>query len=318
MIVTVTANPAIDVTYAVGVLRRGQVQRVTEVVERAGGKGVNVARVLRSLGEDVVATGLSGGPGGAVLAEGLAADGLPGELVEALPDLRRTLVVHEADGTTTSFWEPGRPPADPTAAADALADRLEARLADARAVAVSGSLPPGVDPGLPARLAAMAAERGVPALVDVDGAALRTAAAGGHAVLAPNLDELARLTGADRYTSTRDALAAARTLVPPAGPAPAVVLTMGADGMAVVLPGETLMARPPERVRGNPTGAGDAASAAVARHLAGAGSVGAVDWRQAAADAVALSAAAVLRPVAGEVDLDAYRRWRRLVLVKPG
>lgn len=86
--------------------------------------------------------------------------------------------------------------------------------------------------------------------------------------------------------------------------------------MAAILPDRTLLARPPEHVEGNPTGAGDAASAAISRHLAAAGSHRAVDWDAALADAVALSASAVLRRVAGEIDMDAYHRWREQVVVE--
>jgi tagatose 6-phosphate kinase len=315
VIVTVTPNPAIDVTYLIDELRYGQVHRVPNVTHRPGGKGVNVARVLRHLGEHVVTTGLSGGPGGAALAAGLVDAGITPDMVDVLPDVRRTVVVHEADGVTTSFWEPGLAPARPSAAADALSARVRDLLGDARAIVVAGSLPPGIDPDLPAHLAALAAARGLPALVDVDGPALRAAAAGGNAVLAPNLDELARLTGSPP-SSTIAALHAARGLVAPAGRAPAVVLTLGADGMALLREGRTLMARPPERVSGNATGAGDAACAAIGRHLAAAGSPDAVDWHAALADAVALSAAAVLRPTAGEIDLGAYRRWCTEIVVE--
>ena len=77
-----------------------------------------------------------------------------------------------------------------------------------------------------------------------------------------------------------------------------------------------MLRSPVERVSGNPTGAGDAACAAVARALAIAGSVHAVNLRALVADAVAVSAAAVLRPVAGEIDVKAARRWRDDITVE--
>ncbi|HEX5541370.1 MAG TPA: hexose kinase [Micromonospora sp.] len=315
MILTVTANPALDVTYELDHLRRGQVHRVAAVSERPGGKGINVGRVLHQLGEQVTVTGLSGGPSGAILRAALERAGVVSDLLDLLPDVRRTLVVHEDEGVTTSLWEPGRAPVDPPAAADSLVRHVDALLAEADALVVSGSLPPGIEPMLPARLAAVASAAKVPVIVDADGAALQAVAAEGGAVLMPNVDELARLV--EHSPSSRDeALQAARELLPPVGRVPAVVLTFGEEGMAVVRPERTLLARPPERIRGNPTGAGDAACAAVARKLAAARSLDAVDWRDLLADAVALSAAAVLRPVAGEVDLAAYRRWRHDVIVE--
>ena len=72
MILTVTCNPAVDVTYQVDRLAVGEVHRVATVHERPGGKGVNVARVLHALGHDVVVTGLAGGGTGTDIRRDLA------------------------------------------------------------------------------------------------------------------------------------------------------------------------------------------------------------------------------------------------------
>lgn len=308
VILTVTPNPAIDVTYTLPALLPGIVHRVQELTSRAGGKGVNVARVLQQLGASPLVTGLSGGPRGLELERELAAAGIATALVDALPDVRTTLVVHDDSGVTTSLWEPGRPPADPDAAAAALLDRCAALLPGARAMVVSGSLPAGVDPALPARLAAIAAAAGVPVIIDGDDAALLAAADAGHAVLMPNREELARLVD-HPVTTIGDVAAAAERLC--AGGTPAVVATLGADGMLAATATGTWWARPVTPVAGNPTGAGDAAAAAVAIGL----TAGVPDWPRILADAIALSAAAVARPVAGEVDVELYRTWRSQVRV---
>ncbi|HYH31150.1 MAG TPA: hexose kinase [Pseudonocardia sp.] len=311
MILTVTPNPALDVTYRVPALTPGAVHRVTEVAVRAGGKGINVARVLHRLGARAAVLGLGGGDGGhRIRAELIAAD-LDVELIDALPDVRRTLVVHGGDGVTTSLWEPGPAPVDPAAAADALLTAVRDRLDAVRVVTVSGSLPAGLDPALPARISAACAEHGTPAVLDLDGAPLRSAAATVGAVLMPNTEELAALTGR-HPADAADAAGLARELVGPGG-ASAVVATLGAGGLVVVTPTAAVHARPP-RVTGNPTGAGDAACAAVARYLAAAGPLPASPTalgpvRELATHAAALSAASVLRPVAGEVDPAAYLRW---------
>lgn len=316
MIVTVTPNPAIDITYHLAGLEPGQVNRIDQVRERPGGKGINVARVLHQLGERVVATGLSGGRGGSTLAAALVDAGIPVDFVEVLPEIRRTVVVHEQDGTTTSLWEPGWSPADPAAAADALTGRIGNLLERARAVVISGSLPKGLDPRLPTRIASAAAVAGVPVVVDVNGEALSLAAGTGGAVLAPNSEEAAAMFGGTNQGTPDAIVHAVRRLVGRHGRIPAVILTLGADGIVAVLPTGALIARPPEVVNGNPTGAGDAVSAALARHLAVAGSYTGVDWRAALADAVALSASAVRRPVAGEIDRDAYLAWRDEITVE--
>ena len=107
MILTVTLNPALDLTYGVEVLVPHGTHRVVTVAERAGGKGLNVARVLRGVGEPVVATGLIGGSTGARVAELLRDDGLHSQAFVAVAGAtRRTVVVVDRDDAT-GFWEPG-------------------------------------------------------------------------------------------------------------------------------------------------------------------------------------------------------------------
>ena len=299
-IITVTLNPAIDVTYRVDALRVGETVRVPEVRARAGGKGVNVAAVVNALGGNSFALALTTTAEPDEFRAGLEELGIGHRLVPALASVRRTVAVVAGDGTTTMLQENGSPAAADAEAAifDALRDELET---GAGAVVISGSVPDGLHPAVPARLARMCAEFGVPVITDVSGPALRAAADSG-AVLMPNSDELAELTGAGRTVGD---------LV--AGGAAAVVATAGADGAVAVTARGTWQARPAEVVTGNPAGAGDAAAAALALHLAAKRDV---DWPAALADVVATSASAVLRPVAGEIDLGARTRWIPLTKVE--
>lgn len=313
MIVTVTPNPALDVTYELAVpLQPGAVHRVQAFRSRPGGKGVNVARVLSALGEQVLATGLCGGPGGAALRSELDDCGVRHDFVDALPDVRRTVVAFDSDGSATSFWEPGHQPDVPATAGDLLVAAVQRHLSATTVLIVSGSLPPGLGGELPARLGRIARDAGVPTIADVSGDALRIAVDSGDMVVMPNADELATIAGR-KFDDVAEAVDFARA-VQHRHRLPALVATLGGDGMVVAHRDGVVHARPPEKVAGNPTGAGDAACAGLARHLA----VGfdSVDWRSAAADAVALSAAAVLRPVAGEVDIDAYHDMRQKVAVE--
>lgn len=297
MIVTVTCNPAVDVTYRVDRLTPGEVHRVARAEERPGGKGVNVARVLHQLGDEVVATGLAD----ASFGPRLEAIGVPASFVTALPAVRRTVVVH-ADDSTTGLWEPGAAPRDLRGAEVELLERVAALLTNASGLVVSGSQPGGFEPGLSARVAALAHDRGLPVLVDVDGPPLPAALAAGGAVLTPNLDELVRLLSLPLRPDSLDVAAEARTLAR-LNRAP-VVVTLGSAGM-IASDGERCWHAVAPQVEGNPTGAGDAAAAAVMRGL-----VAGEPWPVILAEAVALSAAAVLAPVAGEVDLEQYRKWR--------
>ncbi|WP_432476151.1 1-phosphofructokinase family hexose kinase [Nocardioides sp. GXQ0305] len=296
LIVTVTPNPAYDVSYATDGLDPGRVHRVATARRRAGGKGVNVAAVLARLGEPVVASGLAG-PGFAADVERL---GVRSAFVESLPSVRSTVTVFDGE-RTTSFWEPGSAPVDTPAAERDLCDRVEGLLPGAGCVVVSGSLPPGVDPSLPATLARRAHDRGVRSVLDVSGAALRAAAEVPGVVLAPNAEELADLCGPSGTTS--EVVAAARTLV--GRGVGAVFATRGAEGIVVAAPDGCWVVPGVRGVAGNPTGAGDAATAAIARGVTAGDAPARI-----AQDAVALAATAVTAPVAGVVDVPRFQHHR--------
>lgn len=310
-VLTVTLNPAIDVTYRIPALEAGTTIPVTDVRTRAGGKGVNVASVVRALGGDSVVIACTGRREPDEFRAGLDELGLSHRLVPACGPVRRTVAVVTDDGTTTNLREPGSEVAIGTEAGITAALRTELD-AGAGAVVIAGSVPPGLSAEVPARLVAVCAGYGVPVIADVSGAALRAVATAG-ALLMPNRDELTELLGT-LPRSVEDVAAAARRLVRDG--AAAVVATAGEDGAIAVTPQGAWSARPVEAVIGTPTGAGDAAAAALARHLAAAGSVSEVDWRAALADVVATSSAGVRRPVAGEIDAEARAGWLGAVTVR--
>ena len=108
MILAVCLNLALDLTYRVDALRPGATNRVGEVFERAGGKAVNVARVLDALGHDAVVMGFAGGRVGEAVVDELDDAGLAHELVPIAGQTRRTLIVREdAGGEPTGISESG-------------------------------------------------------------------------------------------------------------------------------------------------------------------------------------------------------------------
>jgi tagatose 6-phosphate kinase len=302
MILTVTPNVALDITYRVDRLTPGSSHRVREVRERAGGKGINVARVLHALGHDTMVLGLVGGAMAAAVTADLARDGLAHELISVEGPTRRSVAVVDAsNGEATLFNEPG--PRASAASWDDLEARLTARLPAAAVLVVSGSLPPGAGDDACARLVRLAAAHRVTVLVDTVGEALLQAAAAGADVVKANAGELLDTTG------LADAAAAATALRRRG--AKAVVASFGAAGMTAFTPGGSWRAAPPTRIVGNPTGAGDAAAAAPV-----AGAVAGAPWPDRLRDAVALSAAAVIQPTAGSVDLQHYRGFVPQIVVE--
>ena len=305
MIVTVTPNAALDVTYDVDALVAYQSHRVTAVRQRAGGKGVNVASVLARMGRPVIATGLVGGPAGHEIRADLDARGVRHRFVDCAGSSRRTVtVVSDAQGDATIFNEPG--PALTGADWLSLVDGLRDLLAEvgAEVVVLAGSLPRGLPDDAYAELVELAQGHGARVVVDADGAALRGVLRSGPDLVTPNCPELAMATG------TADLLAGAAALRKLG--ARDLVVSAGADGL-VLMPetGAGLRARLPGPLAGNPTGAGDALVAALA-----AGMVEGAPWTRLLRDAVSWSAAAVLQPVAGDIDPDDVARLAPQVLLE--
>jgi len=298
VILTVTLNAALDATYFIeGDLNPGETHRVCAIAERAGGKGVNVARVLHQLGEDVIATGLVGGRTGDHVQSLLDAEGVSAAFVRIAGESRRTTVVVAAS-SATGFWEPG-PAVTGAEWADFRAG-FERLLARADTVVLSGSLPPGIPVEAYADLIRLARAAEVPTLLDADGDALRFGIAAGPAVVVPNAAELAELSSqpVDGIASAERAGRSALTMG-----GQAVVATLGVRGVVLIEPGRCLRAWPLHPVAGNPTGAGDACVAGLARTVGR-------PWAERLSEAVALGAAAAAVPTAGAVDLPTYQQQR--------
>lgn len=300
MILTVTPNPALDLTWHVDRLRPGETHRVDAGAARAGGKGLNVARVLHAEGHDVLALTTVGGAVGDEFAAELASSGIPHRLIPVTGATRRSIaLVDEASGETSVLNERGTALAPPDV--EALTTRALELGRDADAVAICGSLPDGFGPAELASLVGSLVDAGVPVIVDTSGPGLLAAARAGASALKPNAEELGAATGLD------DPADGARALLDLG--AGVVVASLGSEGLMIVssdAPGE-VRARLPRRLHGNATGAGDAAVAAIAAALAetpdlAADTAASADARaRLARRATAWSASAVLMPLAGDL-----------------
>lgn len=287
MILTVTLNAALDVTYVVDGVDWDGVNRVQTVHRRAGGKGINVARVLAAFGHEVLATGFSGGLTGRAIESDLDSVRLPHAFVPIDAESRTTLVVSD-NPRTALFNEPG--PEVAPEELDRFLRHFTQLAGQAQAVVISGSLPRGVPADFYATLAELST---APTIVDADGEPLRHAPKGRPTVIKPNAEELARAVPGG---SPEDGAQALR-----AEGAESVVVSMGADGLLAVTPEGAFRARMPYKVEGNPTGAGDSLVAGLALGL-----VENMPWPERLRRAAALGAAAVAMPVAGDFDRDVY------------
>jgi tagatose 6-phosphate kinase len=298
VILCICPSPALDVTYHVERLVPGATNRARAVTHRPGGKAVNVARVLHQLGVDTRLLAPVGGSDGDRFAADLAALEVSTTAVGTSTPTRRTLTVFdESSGAATLISEP--------AVIDCWDElvRIAAELiAAADMVVVSGTLPVGAPVDGVGELVRLCHSRETPVLVDTSGSALRHALAAHPTVVKPNLDELADCS------SETDPRRAATQLAATYGTT--VVVSRGADGVIAATSERAWTVQPP-LVTGNPTGAGDALVAGLARGL-----VAGLDLGELVSDAVALSAAAVLCPHAGEVDVAGYDELRRGITVQ--
>jgi tagatose 6-phosphate kinase len=296
VILVVALNPALDVTHHVRGVDWAGVNKPAVIQARAGGKGLNVVRILRAIGADVQVIGLVGGITGEEVKYALGELGVPAAFTRTSGDTRRTFaVVDTVSGDTALFNEPG-----PRVGQDEYADfcvLYKRALAGSTAVVLSGSLPPGLSPETYAELAIMAGSAGVPAVLDTHGEALLRGAAARPAIVKPNLAELEALAGRSLSTprgADKVAVARAARELKATGPK-AVVVTLGAGGLWAVTDEGTWQAVPSADVRGNPTGAGDAVAAGLVHGL-----VLGRPWEERLRHAVALGTASVAAPVAGE------------------
>lgn len=254
MILCVTPNPAVDRTLVVPHIHVGEVMRAQESMMAAGGKGLNVARVARALGGEIVCAGFLGGHSGRLVAELAEREGLHGAWTWIAGETRTCVIVIEPGGhDATVFNEVG-----PTTTPDdwrRLSLEVPQHAASAAAVCVSGSLPPGSDPRDYAGLLAALRPAERPVWVDTSGAALGAALEVPGVGIKVNGSEAAALVGAP-IERPDQAAAAARALAQRTGGP--VVLTLGGAGAVLADAAGTWHAQPPELRVVSTVGSGDA------------------------------------------------------------
>ncbi|PRY50779.1 tagatose 6-phosphate kinase [Knoellia remsis] len=292
MIVTFTPNPAIDVTYAVPSLLVGESHRVSVTGTHAGGKGLNVAGVLASMGVDHVAVAPIGDGERDFFIEDAAQRGIRLQIVESPVATRRSVAVFGADGHATVLNEQGG--VLPVAVWDRVTDAVLRCCSPGDVLAIAGSLPPATPEDVLVELCREAHRAGVLLVIDGRGAWVEDVLAVAPALVKPNASEATSMTG------LADPTDAARALVEQG--AWAAIVSRGAEGLVLVTAdGRVVQASPSSPGAGNATGAGDALTAAVCAGIDGRDPAD-VDWTEVLRTGVAWSAAAVRQTLAGVID----------------
>jgi 1-phosphofructokinase family hexose kinase len=194
MIITVTLNPALDKTLEVPNFTPGRRHRTVDQVTMPGGKGVNVARAIKRLGQPVIATGLAGGATGTRIVEALNDEAILNAFVRIREESRtNTAVLDPTTGSHTEINERG--PAVSLQELELFREKLLYLAKGASMCVFAGSLPRGVEPDLYADLIREVKRLGVITVVDTDGEPLRIAMRAEPDVVSPNELEAEELVG---------------------------------------------------------------------------------------------------------------------------
>ncbi|KTT03045.1 1-phosphofructokinase [Pseudomonas oryzihabitans] len=250
-ILTLTLNPALDLTVQLPELKPGAVNRSEAVIVHAAGKGLNVAQVLADLGHELTVSGFLGADNASAFEALFARRGFTDAFVRVPGETRSNLKLAEADGRITDINGPG--PEVSAAAQQELLATLDRIAAGHDAVVVAGSLPRGVTPEWLAALIGRLKSLGLPVALDTSGAALRAALAAGPWLIKPNTEELAEACNAPAETATEQALLVEQLRA--LGIAH-LVISQGAEGVRWY-GHQTLEAQPPKVTVASTVGAGD-------------------------------------------------------------
>jgi 1-phosphofructokinase/tagatose 6-phosphate kinase len=211
MIITVTLNAAIDKSLAVPNFRLGRRHRTVDQRTMAGGKGVNIARTLKALGQPVIATGFAGGATGTHIVEQLTEESILNDFVRIREESRtNTSVLDPTTGEQTEINERG--PAVSAREVELFRDKLLYLARGAAIVVFAGSLPRGVEPDLYATLIRELERLDVTTVVDTDGEPLRQAVRAEPDVVSPNVLEAEELVGHE-FASEEERLSAVTEIV---------------------------------------------------------------------------------------------------------
>ncbi|MBC3449973.1 1-phosphofructokinase [Pseudomonas mosselii] len=261
-ILTLTLNPALDITISLERLRPGAVNRSLAQHSHAAGKGLNVAQVLADLGHCVTVGGFLGLDNLAPFEALIAWRGFADCFVRVPGETRSNIKLVEADGQVTDINGPG--PQVDEAARDALLQRLAEVAPGHDAVVVAGSLPRGISPEWLRELLLMLKSQGLKVALDSSGEALRVGLEAAPWLVKPNTEELGEVLGQPVLDPAGRRAAAQRLL---ASGVEHVVVSQGEQGVTWFATGLALHAQPSKVHIASTVGAGDSLVAGMVHGL---------------------------------------------------
>ncbi len=265
MILTITLNPSVDIAYQLNQFRLDSVNRVEKVQKTAGGKGLNVTRVLKQIGEDVLATGFIGGELGNDVKNQLYQNHIKSSFVEISGETRNCIaILHE--GQQTEILEQG--PTIQEHEALNFIEHLRNLLSKVEVVVISGSLPKGLESDYYVKIVELCKKFGVAVVLDCSGEALKKVLESKEkpTVIKPNTEELSQLIGSD-VTDENQELQSVLSSQMFQG-IEWIVVSLGAKGAFAKHKDKFYRVRIPKIDVANPVGSGDSTVAGIAASLA--------------------------------------------------
>lgn len=250
-VLTVTLNPAIDITVQVDALKVGHVNRQQSAQSLAAGKGLNVAQVLKDLGHDPIITGFLGQSNREIFDHHFAKQGFENHFIYIESETRYNVKVGEASGRMTDINGKGFFVDD--AAKKTLFKTIETLLDQIEIVAVSGSLPQGFSTDELVELIEWLKSKGKKVAVDTSGPALKAAISANPWLIKPNSEELTEAyhQPAETYAEQKNLVLAQHFKIEN------IVISMGEHGVNWIHPTHPLHANAPKVTVKSTVGAGD-------------------------------------------------------------
>jgi len=253
MILCLNLNAAIDKTIVVSSFEINKIHRPESVIALAGGKGCNVARALKTLGETPVVSGWVGGFAGQFIETELHLENIQTDFIHTDFESRTcTSILDREKQTMTEIYELGE--SVPLEKINELRDHVLKNIGRYKAVTLSGSLPPGVPSDFYADLIKIARKENVLTFLDSSGEALRKGAEAGPFLIKPNETESKSLLGIGPSDAFDSAHAAAEISTKYGAN---VLLSLGADGAVAAKAGQVFRVKSPSVDAKSAVGSGD-------------------------------------------------------------
>ena len=259
MIVTVTANPSVDISYEMGNFQLENVNRCQSVRKSAGGKGLNVSRVIAQVDEQVCATGFVGGHNEIFIRNSLSAWNIKDKFISIKGETRNCIaILHE--NTQTEILEGG-----PTVTKEEKAQfltRYNVMLKTNDIVVASGSVPANLGASFYQELIEIANKHNKKFILDTSGEALERSLVANPYLIKPNIDELSQLIGEKMISKV--CVKKALIKIVDKYNIPFIVVTLGAEGAIALVKDQLYSITPPKVKAINTVGSGDATIAGFA------------------------------------------------------